>query len=219
MGSRNTFNDGCLSYLKERITVTRNCFSARIFLAMLVVLLPIGASARGRKVETYGGAIDFGAQLLHLDGSCLSVDGTVQAGHFFEDLKRVDTGSQFQYIKDGKAVAEYPESITTSIRIMGDQCQEGLSNTRSTIFSANSYALTFEVEWKDGMQLSPAVISPAIAHCVGTRVITDVNKDLAFPAVTCQMTVQSKGISLANHLIVSVFSPDGKRLTRISAAP
>jgi hypothetical protein len=205
--------------LKERIIVNRYCYSAKTLLTLLVVLLPIGASARGRKIESYGGAIDFGAQLLHFDGSCLSVDGTVKAGNFFEDLKRVDAGTQFQYMKDGKVVAEYPESVTTSIRIMGDQCEDGLTNTRSSIFGADSYALTFEVEWKDGMQLSPGVISPAIAHCVGTRVITNVNKDLALPAVTCQMTVQSKGISLANHLIVSVFSPDGKRLTRLSAAP
>jgi hypothetical protein len=199
--------------------VSRYCCSTSILLALFLTLLPIAASARGRKIETYDGAIDFGAQLLHLDGGCLSVDGTVKSGSFFDDLKRVDAGSQSEYRKGGMAVAEYPESITTSIRIMGDSCEGGAANTRFPVFNGDGYSLRFEVAWKDGMQLAPAVISPAVANCVGSRVMTNVSKDFSFPAVTCQMTIQSKGISLGKHLIVSVFASDGKRLTRLSAAP
>lgn len=199
--------------------MSRHCRSEKIILTALAILLPIAASARGRKIETYDGAIDFGAQLLHLDGGCLSVDGTVKSGSFFDDLKRVDAGSQSEYRKGGIAVAEYPEFITTSIRIMGDSCEGGAANTRFPVFSGDSYSLRFEVAWKDGMQLAPAVISPAVTNCVGSRVITNVSKDFSFPAVTCQMTIQSKGIPLGNHLIVSVFAPDGRRLTRLSAAP
>jgi hypothetical protein len=38
-------------------------------------------------------------------------------------------------------------------------------------------------------------------------------------SLLCQLTVESKGIPLGEHLIVSVFAPDGKRLTRLSARP
>jgi hypothetical protein len=31
--------------------------------------------------------------------------------------------------------------------------------------------------------------------------------------------VDSKGVPLGDHLIVSIFAPDGRRLTRLSARP
>lgn len=58
-----------------------------VLTSLIVAVLPIGAPARARKDATYDGAVDFATQLLHLDGGCLSVDGTVTAGKFFEDLK------------------------------------------------------------------------------------------------------------------------------------
>ncbi len=190
-----------------------------IVFCLIMGIFPLGAQARGRKSASYGGAVDFGAQLLLASDGCFSVDGTVKAGSFFEDLKRIDiaTGSEFR--KAGRVVTEYPESVTTSIRILGDQCAEALSSARSSIFRGDSYSLTFEVEWKDGMQLTPAMLSPAVAHCVGSRIATNPSKDFTFPAITCEMTVDSKGIPLADHLIVSVFTADGDRLTRLSAAP
>jgi hypothetical protein len=200
-------------------TVSQHRRSAKILLALLIGLLPIEASARGRKYATYDGAVDFGSQFLNLESGCFAVDGSVSSGNFFEDLKRIDIGNQTEYRKEGRVLTEYPDSITTSIRIMGDECTPGFSNPTLPIFEGDSYSMTFEVQWKDGMQLTPAVLFPAIAHCVGTRIITNTSKDSTFPAVTCQMTVQSRGVPLMKHLIVSVFSPDGKRLARLSAAP
>jgi len=201
--------------------VSQNRHSAKLFLALLIGLLPIGASARSRKDATYDGAVDFGSQVLNLQSGCFAVDGSVSSGSFFDDLKRVDTGNQTEYVKEGRVLTEYPDSITTSIRIMGSECTRGFSSAALPIFEGDSYSMTFEVQWKDGMQLTPAMLSPAVAHCVGTRIITNASKDSTstFPALTCEMTIQSRGVSLEKHLIVSVFSPDGKRLVRLSAAP
>jgi hypothetical protein len=201
--------------------VSQNRYSAQLLLALLIGLLPIGASARSRKDATYDGAVDFGSQVLNLQSGCFAVDGSVSSGSFFDDLKRVDTGSQTEYVKEGRLLTEYPDSVTTSIRIIGNECASGLLNPASSIFEGDSYSMTFEVQWKDGMQLTPAMLSPAVAHCVGTRIITNASKDSTstFPALTCEMTIQSRGVSLEKHLIVSVFSPDGKRLVRLSAAP
>jgi hypothetical protein len=199
--------------------MSRHRYLRGILLTLIACALPIGAHARGRKDATYDGTVDFAAQLLHLDDGCLSVDGTVTSGKFFEDLKRTDTGSQPEYRRGGQVVTEYPESLTTSIRIVGDQCAAALPNSPSAIFNGDSYSLTFEVEWKDGMQLRPAVLSPVVAHCAGSRILTVPSRDFTIPSITCQMTVDSRGVPLVNHLIVSVFSADGKRLTRLSAAP
>jgi hypothetical protein len=189
-----------------------------ISLGCLVGLLPICASARG-KGATYDGTVDFGAQVLHLDDGCLSVEGTVASGSFFRNLKRNDAGAEPEYKKDGRVVTQYPASLTTSIRIMGQPCAAALPNSISSIFNGDSYTLSFEVAWKNGMELRPASLSPAIARCTGYRVMTDPNKDSTSPAIACEMTVDSRGISLDKHLIVSVFSSGGARLTRLSAAP
>jgi hypothetical protein len=172
----------------------------------------MGADARGRNNPTYYGDVDFGSQLLQLDDGCLSLNGTLSSGIFFEDLKRIRVGSGFEYRKSGRLVTKYPESLTTSISIEGGHCGATLSNSPSSIFRGDSYSLTFGVEWKDGMQLRPALLSPVFVHCDGSS-------NGARPLIVCQLTVESKGVSLDDHLIVSVFAPDGKRITRLSAGP
>jgi hypothetical protein len=191
----------------------------KIFLVLIVALLPLTASARGKRSATYDGSIDFAAQLLQLDDGCLSVDGEITSGTFFADLKRIDLGSRPEYRKGNRVVTEYPESLTTSVRVAGDQCAHSISSWPSSIFGGNSYSLAFEVEWKDGMQMRPAAMSAATIHCVGSRAFINPSMDVTVPSVTCQLKVESKGVPLADHLIVSIFSADGRRLTRLSAAP
>ena len=199
--------------------MSRTGYLLWIVLALITGMFPLRAHARGRKDTTYAGVIDFGSQLLYLNDGCVAVDGRVTAGNFFEDLKRVDTGNQSEYRRGGAVVTQYPESVTTSIRMMGAQCAADLADSPSSIFGGSTYSLTFGVEWKDGMEMRPAVLTPVVAHCVGARITTDPGKDVTFPELTCRMTVDSRGVPLGNHLIVSVFSADGKRLTRLSAAP
>jgi hypothetical protein len=189
-----------------------------IVVSLLSIICPVAALARSRGNNwTYEGAVNFGSQFLYLDDGCLSVDGTVTSGSFFDDLRRNDSGSQPEYRKRGELVTMYPETLKASIRIIGNQCA-AVANLHSSIFNGDSYSLTFEVDWKDGVQLSPA--SPIIAHCAGSSMLINPNREIvSAPSVTCQLTVASKGVPLANHLIVSVFSADGKRLTRLSAAP
>jgi len=198
--------------------MSRYRYRRGMLLLFILCMFPIGAKARGKSDAAYDGAVGFGAQLLHLDDGCLALDGTVTSGNFFEDLTRIETGSRFEFRKHGRVVTEYPESLTTSIRIVG-QCAATLSNPPSSIFRGDSYSLKFEVEWKDGMQLRPAVLSPVVAHCTGYSSIPIPRQDFTIPSISCQLTVESKGVPLADHLIVSVFAADGKRLTRLSARP
>jgi hypothetical protein len=201
--------------------MNRRRYLQGILVTVIVGMFPVIAHARTRNNQTYDGAVNFGSQLLYLDEGCLSVDGTIASGTFFENLKRSDSGILPEYRKRGELVTEYPESLTASIRIIGDQCTQAPSS-HSPIFNGDSYSLSFEVDWKDGLQLSPAALSPIVVHCVGSSVLMNPSGDgniVTAPLVTCQLTVASKGIPLADHLIVSVFAADGKLLTRLSAAP
>jgi hypothetical protein len=199
--------------------MSRSRYTQGIFLILAVGLFAIAGDAADRTNPIYDGAIDFGSQLVQLNDGCLSFDGTLKSGSFFEDLKRKDIGSRLEFRKHGKVVTEYPESLTTSIRIAGGQCAVALSNMPASIFQGDSYSLKFQVEWKEGMQLRPAVLSPIAAHCVGYSSIPAAGQDSTTPSIACQLTVEGKGVPLVDHLIVSVFAPDGKRLTRLSARP
>lgn len=198
--------------------MSRYAYLRAILLVVLMGTFPIPGSARSKNDTTYDGAVDFAPQLLHLDDGCVSLNGSVQSGSFFDNLQRVDVGRGLKYRKGGKVVTEYPEALTTSIHIAGNRCAPALSNSPSSIFRGGSYSLRFQVEWKDGMQLRPAALSPVAAHCVGYSSIALPSGE-AIPSITCQLTVESKGVPLDDHLIVSIFSADGTRLTRLSARP
>lgn len=200
--------------------MNRYSYRSQILIVAVVALSPMAAYARGKTIPADGGAVNFGAQLLHSEDGCVSLDGTVASGDFFDNLKREDGGSQPEYTKQGKTVTEYPELLTASIRILGNQCAARDSGTRSSIFNEDSFSLTFGVEWKSGMRVRPAVLSSVSARCIGSSVLINPSGGIsAVPSLTCQITVNAKGVPLADHLIVSVFSADGKRLTRLSAAP
>ena len=190
-----------------------------ILLLLLIGALPMAAKAGGNGGAAYDGTVDFGPQVIQLDDGCLAVDGKMASGAFFEDLKRVEIGHQFEFRKHGRAVSEYPDSLTTSILIAGGQCESALSNPGSAIFQGNAYKLRFQVDWKEGMQLRPAALSPVAARCTGYSPVKAPGHELGSAAVLCQLTVDSKGVPLGDHLIVSIFSVDGKRLTRLSARP
>jgi hypothetical protein len=190
-----------------------------LLVGSLVAILPVTAHAGAKNSSIYEDGVSFGSQLLRLDDGCVSVNGTVKSGTFFEGLKRTNRGGRFEYTKQGKVVTEYPESLTTSIRIVGDKCAAELSNSPSAVFKGDSFSVKLAVEWKDGLQLRPASLSSVTARCVGSTSIPIPAQDYTIPSVTCQLTVNGKGVPLADHLIVSVFGADGTRLTRLSAAP
>jgi hypothetical protein len=183
-----------------------------ILLSWILALAPLDASAHP---GTHDGVIEFGSQLLYVKDGCLSVHGTLSAGSFFQDLRRIDIGGQLEYKKRGQVVKEYPESLTASIDI--DQCLAPSPYSTSSIFLGDWHSFKFEVNWKHEMQLRPAVLSPAVAHCARYSPIGLLGEDP--PSIRCEMMVASKGVPLADHLIVLVFAADGRRLTRLSAAP
>jgi hypothetical protein len=199
--------------------MTRPPYLLYILAILLLGTFPLGARGRGRNTPTHDGQLDFGAQLLHSEKGCLFVDGNVTSGSFFEDLKRVDLDGRFEYRKQGRAVTQYPDSLTTSIRVVGNQCAPFSLNAPSAIFNGDSYTLRFEVEWKDGLDLRPAVLSPDVANCTGFNSVTIPDRGFTIPTVTCRLTVNAKGVPLGDHLIVTVYAPNGESITRLSAAP
>jgi hypothetical protein len=189
---------------------------------VLATVLLLGADtavrAAGKGSTSDFGRVEFGPKELQFVDGCAQVDGHLTSGNFFDDLKRTDVRGRFEFTKRGVEVSDYPESVTSEIRLIGSPCLSALSNGPASVFGGQAYALTFQVQWKSGMQLRPAALASTTAKCDGFSSVVLPGGDTV-PTIVCQLTVDSRGVPLADHLIVSVFSPDGTRLTRLSAAP
>lgn len=159
--------------------------------------------------------VNFPPQIVQLKTGCLWIDGTLTSGNFFEGLERKDRDGLFEYMNSGKLLTDYPQSVVASIRILDDQCVSTFSPSRFSLGDGRRGSFSFQVAWKTGLQLRPALLAPEGVHCIdspGTRATPTL-------PMTCQMTVKSDGTPLSDHLIVSVFGADGTWLTRLSAAP
>lgn len=199
--------------------MTKSKFPRLLLAAWIVLGMSSSAVAGGKASPADFGKVEFGTKELQLGDGCVLIQGQLTSGSFFDGLKRTDVRGRFEFHKNGAEVTEYPDSLTTSIRLVGGRCAAGLSKTPSAIFSDRSYSVKFQVEWKDGVQMRPARLSPELANCRGYSSFVLPGAAITLPTIECQMTVQSKGVPLDQHLIVSVFAADGTRLTRLSAAP
>jgi hypothetical protein len=199
--------------------MTRARFRTLMLAAGIVFGTSFSAQAGGKANPSDFGKVIFGTKELQFPDGCVVIDGQMTSGSFFNGLTRSDVRGRFEFRKNGAEVADYPDSVTTSIRVVGNRCGATISNSPSAIFSGHSYSVKFKVEWKDGVQMRPATLSADLAQCEGYSSVVLPYGDVAVPTVQCRMTVQSKGVPLVDHLIVSVLGPDGTRLTRLSAAP
>jgi hypothetical protein len=175
--------------------------------------------AGGKGSPSEYGKVEFGPKELAFEDGCAQVDGHLTSGKFFDDLKRTNLHVHLEFTKRGAEVTEYPDSVTGVIRLVGGQCVSALSDATVSVFSGNAYALSFQVQWKTGMQLRPASLASGAAQCEGYSSIILPYGDAKIPMIVCRLTINSRGVPLADHLIVSLFGSDGTRLTRLSAAP
>lgn len=187
----------------------------RALLCALAVLFVGSAYVRAGNHRLSDGAVSFPPQIVQLKAGCLWIDGTMTSGNFFEGLERKDRDGLIEYRNSGKLLTDYPRSVVASIRILDDQCVSTSQPSRFSLGDNNRDSFSFQVAWKTGLQLRPALLAPTSPHCIGSSGAGAIPT----PPMTCQMIIESEGTPLSDHLIVSVFGPDGIRLTRLSAAP
>lgn len=208
-------NDGAQSAAIHSNNSMSHNTCIRALLCALAVLFVVSTYVRGGSRRPHGGVIDFPPQIVQLKSGCLWIDGTLASGAFFEGLERKDHDGIFEYRNSGgKRLTDYPQSVVASIRILDDQCVPALSSSRVSL-GRKSYSFSFQIAWKTGVQVRPALLSATGVHCTGSPG----TGEALMPPMTCQMTVKSGGTPLSDHLIVSVFGSDGARLTRLSTGP
>src|ERR1700685_633356 len=88
--------------------MSRYRYLTGILLTFVIGAFPIAVHAGSKSDATYDGELAFGSQVLYMDDGCLSVNGSVTSGTFFDNLKRINAGGgRFEYRKRGNVVTEY----------------------------------------------------------------------------------------------------------------
>lgn len=166
----------------------------------------------------YGKSVKFGPQEADLQDTVVIFLGALTGGDFFSDLERVDIPSGPIFRRHLRIVQYYPERLSVKLEAYETKfAPKGSSPNPSGVDPDFMRTLRFEGQWKTGMRLRPVdtlsldKISdeeeqyPEDSRFLRHRWIYDLN-------------VQSLEVPLTDHLIVSVFSKDNKRLVRLSAS-
>src|SRR5260370_12497718 len=81
---------------------------------------------REKSVWRYDGGVIIVTDGALTDGVCFRVHGEVNAGDFFDNLKRVDDEHGTVFLRGTKTVSEFPQALDVSFAIHDQPCTPGL---------------------------------------------------------------------------------------------
>jgi hypothetical protein len=197
----------------------RRSFKKRGYLPCVLVAALIcsisspGAPSKHR--SPYRQSVAFGPQNVELDGICFVLVGSMSAGDFFTGLRRIDTPNGVEFRKGSSMMERFPSEISVRIAADGIACPDKPGGENMPVPSADlANSMRFEASWKRGMQLRPvetlSVKGPAIEK--GWIPWAE-----PYPMWIYELKVVSKDVPLTDHLVISLYSKDHKRLARLSA--
>jgi hypothetical protein len=196
-----------------------------ILLAMAIAA-PADAAARSKNRIRYDDGVRFVTDAELRQGMCLFVWGMMTAPDFFAGLERRETPEGPQFRRGSRVVSQFPGEMIVRVRMREFPCHvrvkqdEGPPLPELTLETMNS--LRFEAQWKRGMRLRP------VENLTLRTFFVDKDQPRLFvsmPAAAApapsawnyEFVVSSENVPLTDHLILSVFAPDGRRLVRVSA--
>jgi hypothetical protein len=137
---------------------------------------------------------------------CINFNPVMTAGDFFDGLQRHETASGDQFRKNSQVVTTFPDQITVQVQTAVVVCDADLYTPAPLPSFFNG--LQFKVQWKRGLTMRP------VAQIVVQRVMfasQEGDNRLMF-----LLKIHDHNVPLTDHLIISVISPQGKLLTRMS---
>lgn len=137
---------------------------------------------------------------------CINFNPVMTAGDFFDGLERQDTPSGDQFRKNSHLVTTFPDQITVQVQTAINVCDADIYTAAPVPSYFNE--LQFKVQWKRGL------VMRAVSRVTVQRVIfasEDGNNRLMF-----LLKIRDRDVPLTDHLIISVMSPQGKLLSRMS---
>lgn len=183
---------------------------------------PLKQSGRDKSVWNYDGGVIFATDGSLPNGVCFRVNGEVNAGEFFEHLKRVDNEHGTVFLRGTETVSEFPHALDVVFAIRDEPCTPGLREIAPRTYLTREMMshLQLSIYWKHGVDLRPVKDVTEVE----TRVerITPYAKELAAELPqrfewSYQLAVPSSGVPLTDSLVF-VFRTDRERIVARVAA-
>ncbi len=182
----------------------------------------LSQTKRDKSVWNYDGGVIFATDGSLPNGVCFRVNGEVNAGEFFDHLKRVDDEHGTVFLRGTETVSEFPQALDVSFAIRDHPCTPGLREIAPRMYLTREMMshLQLSIYWKRGVDLRP--VKDVME--VETRVerITPYAKELAAELPqrfewSYQLAVPSGGVPLTDSLVF-VFRTVGERIAARVAA-
>jgi len=137
---------------------------------------------------------------------CINFNPVMTAGDFFDGLQRREIVSGDEFLKNSQIVRTFPDQITVQIQTSITVCDADIYTAAAVPSFFNG--LQFKAQWKRGLAMR------TVSQIAVQRVMfasEDGNNRLMF-----LLKIRDHDVPLTDHLIISVMSPQGKLLSRMS---
>ena len=156
------------------------------------------------------------ADVFRFAGTCWSLMGTFGHEDYFADLQVQKRRNETKYLKAGKEVYNLPDQTDITLYLETVECAQDKASSKLTDVSPEQAidSVEFKVEWKRKEYMRPAKITSF--HMTRQPFSMSNQSFQAHKFWKAAISVESLGVPLSDHLIVSMISKDGVRLARIS---
>ncbi len=184
-------------------------YSVRLDVFLLIFLMPLSGLSKEGTIQ-YRQRVRLGADMVNFDNTCVFFTASMTAGDFFDGLRRIKTPTGAEFRKGSSVVDHFPEKISVEIRGVVTKCSENPREVLVPGLAADFMSsLRFEAQWGRGSEFQPA---ENLSAQTSPRPLSKLKN-----IWTYTVTIPSKDVPLTDHLVVSVLSKEGKKVTRFSA--
>jgi len=189
---------------------------------LLVPAASTGQFKRDKNIWNYDGGVIFATDGALPNGVCFRVSGEVNAGDFFNNLKRIDDERGTVFRRGTELVSEFPETLDVSFSIRDEPCSRGLRETapRTYLTREMMSQLQLLIYWKHGLNLRPvkdvkqveARLERIVPFARGLAAELPVRFEWSY-----QLLVPSAGVPLTDSLVFVFRTTEERVAARVAA--
>jgi hypothetical protein len=149
-----------------------------------------------------------------IDDTEVNMIGTLGPQEFFESLVRTEgvDGDTIRFMRGSSEVKVFPDSLTIRLVVVLGAITRNRKFSTAKVDDPFMKSLKFQAQWKEGLQMR------SVREITLKEVSPIRSPNLpALKAWGYNLLVKDTDVPLMDHLIVTVASPDGKNIARLSA--
>jgi len=150
-----------------------------------------------------------------IDAGSVVIHGVLGPSSFFKNLRCVDSADNTVFMNDMGEARTFPDRLTITLFVMGPVPKNQFEQPKR-LDTKYMLGLGFSANWKRGLKLRPVKAFRQLNASESQP--PDLGIDLnASQSWIYELVVEDADVPLTDHLILSIVSPENKRLARLSA--